>query len=808
MAGDADKPRKTNRSKWNILIVCHIVFSIVLAALVIHNYVKNESRFKELGEKLERCETIRDLASEMTVSVSTSTPRVVQDLSAMLRRSPQENETSEISRTTIKTKIKAGFIEAQEENTTEVGHEGFLPETGPGIQANHMQNNITAVNESSPEKHFKGSDGNLSRGWYKGSEVDPRSCLELLKSILVNESQKICTDLRGPRGPPGSRGPRGFTGTPGEQGKPGGSHAVGGQQGEGCSGTMLAPPLFLETQPTYISREGISIKMTCNTTANPSANIMWFRNDVILTGRRYQISQSVMESQIPRRIQMLCPSKVPHPITQSTLVIKETRGSDTGTYTCRARNMMGARDYHVDLIVQVPVAIVVRPENQTELEGNEVSLNCNASGIPAPSITWYRQDGGYMPVNHRVVNGDLIISNITKSLEGTYVCEAKNVLGARTKEATVLVNIAPRLTSLHKTPLTIVENSTAVVPCTSTGFPTPEISWSKIGNSMDVSRMSYDSQALIIKDVRYSDRGTYVCSATNEEGRVNGTVTVIVQVAPRVHQQPKAIEFGYRPASKELQLRVFGFPPPNITWSGPALRHSKSRVNQSDGSLMIMRTEFRDSGEYQAIVKNVVGQAVIRTFLVVNQGVAPLLMSFPTTPLTIVENSTAVVPCISTGFPAPVINWTKIENSMDPSRMSYDSRALTIKDVRLSDVGTYVCSATNVAGQVNGNVTVIVKGVQIKLSHGSYGRVEVFHNGQWGTVCDDNWTIKEGRVVCRWLGYRSVVSVHTGAHHGQGSGPIWLDDVHCSGNEATLFSCRFSNKHNCSHGEDASVQCN
>ncbi|EDO29923.1 predicted protein [Nematostella vectensis] len=363
---------------------------------------------------------------------------------------------------------------------------------------------------------------------------------------------------------------------------------------------------------------------------------------------------------VPRRIQMLCPSKVPHPITQSTLVIKETRGSDTGTYTCRARNMMGARDYHVDLIVQ----------------GNQSKSQ-----------------------KHRT-------------------------------------HIAPRLTLLPKTPLTIVENSTAVVPCTSTGFPTPEISWSKIGNSMDVSRTSYDSQALIIQDVRYSDRGTYVCSATNEEGRVNGTVTVIVQVAPRVHQQPKAIEFGYRPASKELQLRVFGFPTPNITWSGPALRHSKSRVNQSDGSLMIMRTEFRDSGEYQAIVKNVVGQAVIRTFLVVNQGdffkvfiiglgqqlvrhswgmfplllVAPLLMSFPTTPLTIDAKSTAVVPCISTGFPAPVITWTKIENSMDPSRMSYDSRALTIKDVRLSDVGTYVCSATNVAGQVNGNVTVIVKG--------------------------------------------------------------------------------------------------
>ncbi|EDO29924.1 predicted protein [Nematostella vectensis] len=338
MAGDADKPRKTNRSKWNILIVCHIVFSIVLAALVIHHYVKNESRFKELGEKLERCETIRDLASEMTVSVSTSTPRVVQGLSAMLRRSPQENETSEISRTTTKTKIKAGFIEAQE--------------------------------------------GKRNRG---------------------NESQKICTDLRGPRGPPGSRGPRGFTGTPGEQGKPGGSHAVGGQQGEGCSGTMLGG-FFTSSS---------NLKNTKKSNNMLSSYPMAF-------------------VPVPRRIQMLCPSKVPHPITQSTLVIKETRRSDTGTYTCRARNMMGARDYHVDLIVQgnqsksqkhrthIPVAIVVRPENQTELEGNEVSLNCNASGIPAPSITWYRQDGGYMPVNHRVVNGDLIISNITKSLEGTY----------------------------------------------------------------------------------------------------------------------------------------------------------------------------------------------------------------------------------------------------------------------------------------------------------------------------------------------------------------------------------------------------
>ncbi|XP_048590381.1 protein kinase C-binding protein NELL2 isoform X2 [Nematostella vectensis] len=96
---------------------------------------------------------------------------------------------------------------------------------------------------------------------------------------------------------------------------------------------------------------------------------------------------------------------------------------------------------------------------------------------------------------------------------------------------------------------------------------------------------------------------------------------------------------------------------------------------------------------------------------------------------------------------------------------------------------------------------------QIRLSRGSYGRVEVLHNGAWGTVCDDHWTTNEGRVVCRWLGFGSVESVHKGAHDGQGSGPIWLDDVHCSGNEATLFSCQFTHTHDCEHDEDVSVVC-
>ncbi|KFM11718.1 Deleted in malignant brain tumors 1 protein, partial [Aptenodytes forsteri] len=89
------------------------------------------------------------------------------------------------------------------------------------------------------------------------------------------------------------------------------------------------------------------------------------------------------------------------------------------------------------------------------------------------------------------------------------------------------------------------------------------------------------------------------------------------------------------------------------------------------------------------------------------------------------------------------------------------------------------------------------------------GRVEVFHNEKWGTVCDDSWDFVDAKVVCRQLDCGTVVTAPRRAHFGQGQGPIWLDDVRCMGTEAALSECRAKGwgVHGCEHGEDASVVC-
>ncbi|XP_071954286.1 scavenger receptor cysteine-rich domain-containing protein DMBT1-like [Antedon mediterranea] len=127
-----------------------------------------------------------------------------------------------------------------------------------------------------------------------------------------------------------------------------------------------------------------------------------------------------------------------------------------------------------------------------------------------------------------------------------------------------------------------------------------------------------------------------------------------------------------------------------------------------------------------------------------------------------------------------------------------DSNGLNVNDCRHSEDAGVVCNCKQDIRLVGGS--------------GQYeGRVEIYYNGEWGTICDDNWDIHDATVVCRQLGYLDATGAPGRAAYGEGNAgsPILLDNVACSGSESNILDCSSNglNVHNCGHSEDAGVIC-
>ena len=103
----------------------------------------------------------------------------------------------------------------------------------------------------------------------------------------------------------------------------------------------------------------------------------------------------------------------------------------------------------------------------------------------------------------------------------------------------------------------------------------------------------------------------------------------------------------------------------------------------------------------------------------------------------------------------------------------------------------------------------------LRLVHGnpnlrSCGRVEVYYNGSWGTICDNSWHKRDADVVCRQLGYWKGSRFRCyAACFGEGEGKIWMDNLSCPRNGNKLMLCDFREwgQHDCTHEKDAGVCC-
>ncbi|XP_064551751.1 neogenin isoform X6 [Drosophila montana] len=232
-------------------------------------------------------------------------------------------------------------------------------------------------------------------------------------------------------------------------------------------------------------------------------------------------------------------------LPNGALEIDEVNANDRGAYQCNVTSgsvhrLSSKTNLNIKKAVEagaeqaVAPSFLVGPSPKTVSEGDTVTLDCVANGVPKPQIKWLR-NGEELDLNHLdsrfsiTGTGSLQISGAEDIDSGNYQCRASNSVDSLDAQATVQVQVPPKFIQAPRDK-TASEKEVLNLECAIHGKPKPSIRWLKNGEIITPNEylQFVNGHNLRIRGLLYSDAGMFQCVGTNPAGSVQASARLRV----------------------------------------------------------------------------------------------------------------------------------------------------------------------------------------------------------------------------------------------------------------------------------------
>ncbi|XP_032362362.1 matrix-remodeling-associated protein 5 [Etheostoma spectabile] len=431
-----------------------------------------------------------------------------------------------------------------------------------------------------------------------------------------------------------------------------------------------------------------------------------------------------------------------------SITVHSVTEKDGGDYLCVARNKMG------DDYVQLRVDVLTRPakieqkqqrSSQEVVYGGDLKVDCVASGLPNPEISWALPDGTMLnPIKEReslsggrtrryVVfdNGTLYFNHVGTPEEGDYTCYAENQLGKDEMKVRVKVKVAtspPKIQDKDQNIIRVFYGETVTLKCNAKGEPTPVVTWISPTNRVIAPAMDkyqvLDDGTLVVQKVQRSDDGNYTCMSRNNVGQDHKVIRLEVLVtSPMINGLKGTLNAIKVTAVADQRTLVDciaeGMPIPRIMWVLPgnvilpAPYYSNRMTVHPNGTLEIRLSKRTDSGQLACIARNEGGEVKLIVNLIIKETVERAqIRGTNTDNLSLTVGNSVTLNCSFESATLPHVTWilpngTPLHSGARFSKVFHrpTDGSLIISNPSVAEAGMYRCLGQNSRGLVERTFT-------------------------------------------------------------------------------------------------------